>query len=359
MKKRLRFFHDGLLGYLLQIHYKFVEPNNGNYILTLKITDTAKLASLADINNIIKVNVTTSIATKELQQTFIKRKAIYQATYVLSSHPNSNVYENEEADFLDKLLTNQIGYEIPVSKENLNTINQKYFEIHNTLVYSIKIPTSNVSKLKKYIDKYAKAYAEKELEMQELLPLPKNYAEPLIEKITIPEFISTFGTKRLHLQNFENNEKDKYFFHSILYLLKEGKIKINNICMYNVDFGKVEIDNLTQNTNNVLLDQEPYWQDDFVWEGNKFIFGNYGFIDFDSNERKILFQELTKAKGNWVKVSELGKTANSVRPTISQIEKRFDLNLKKHVSIPSTKDDDLIGKPDGQGAYRIKFDPKA
>lgn len=105
---------------------------------------------------------------------------------------------------------------------------------------------------------------------------------------------------------------------------------------------------------------QPNWSDDFKWQGNTFVFGTYGSIDFNSPDRESLFRKLTNAKGSWVKVSDLkGDTDyNFVRPTISQIEKRFSSDLKKYVSIPSQEHDDLPGKPEGHGAYRIKFSPK-
>jgi hypothetical protein len=70
-----------------------------------------------------------------------------------------------------------------------------------------------------------------------------------------------------------------------------------------------------------------------------------------------MFKKLTDAKGNWVKVAELkgSKNKDYVKSTISQIETSFLQELRQHISIPSTKDDDLEGKPEGQGAYRIKF----
>jgi hypothetical protein len=103
--------------------------------------------------------------------------------------------------------------------------------------------------------------------------------------------------------------------------------------------------------------QKPLWQANFRWEKNAFVFGTYGQKDFSSSDRKAMFKKLTDAKGNWVKVAELkgSKKKDYVKSTISQIETSFLQELRQHISIPSTKDDDLEGKPEGQGAYRIKF----
>lgn len=97
------------------------------------------------------------------------------------------------------------------------------------------------------------------------------------------------------------------------------------------------------------------WSEDFRWEGDTFMFGNYGTVHFSSSERKTLFKCLTDMKGNWVTVKKLQgpKDANYVRATIRQIEERFHSNLKDHISIPSTLDDNAEPKP-SQGAYRIK-----
>lgn len=109
-----------------------------------------------------------------------------------------------------------------------------------------------------------------------------------------------------------------------------------------------------------LPQEKIEWQNDFHWEGNNFIFGEYGSISFNSTERKALFKKLTDKKGGWVKVTELrgDKNDDYVRATISQIEKRIRSKFGKFLSIPSTKDDNASGKPEGQGAYRIKFIPK-
>ena len=108
--------------------------------------------------------------------------------------------------------------------------------------------------------------------------------------------------------------------------------------------------------------QVPYWQDDFGWKNNQFVFGEYGGTgEITSQTKKKLFDELVKAKGNWVTISKLkeatGKDDSYVRATIGQIEKSFDSNLKKHNSIPSTVEaDDKLPAPQ-QGAYRIAFTP--
>ncbi len=108
---------------------------------------------------------------------------------------------------------------------------------------------------------------------------------------------------------------------------------------------------------------QPNWQNDFIWEGKRFVFGKYGSTSiFNSKIRLTMFRELTKAKGNWVTVNQLKKLTSKdetyLRPTIGQIEKTFNSNLKKYISIPSTEEDDLQPKPP-KGAYRIRFTPKS
>lgn len=100
------------------------------------------------------------------------------------------------------------------------------------------------------------------------------------------------------------------------------------------------------------------WVDNFRWQGDTFVFGDYGKVNFSSDARKALFRTLTDAKGDWVSVGKLKghKDTNYTRATIKQIEDRLEPKLKKHISIPSTQDDDA-GKKPLQGAYRIKFDP--
>jgi hypothetical protein len=122
--------------------------------------------------------------------------------------------------------------------------------------------------------------------------------------------------------------------------------------IYQVKFDKKRI------TTNYLVDIHAEWQDDFVWQDKNFIVGDYGSVDLKSPIRLKLFSMLTEAKGNWVKVqdmrAETGKDASFIRSTLGQIEKQFKPDLRKHLSIPSTKEDNLGNKP-SQGAYRLKF----
>lgn len=117
-----------------------------------------------------------------------------------------------------------------------------------------------------------------------------------------------------------------------------------------------EVSNPVTNTKST-----PLWIDDFHWEGKKFVFGKYGNTSsFNSKDRKSLFNELTKAKGDWVTVRKLREVTKQndayVRPTIGQIENSWSKELRKHISIPATDKDDLFPKPE-EGAYRIKFMP--
>ncbi len=109
-------------------------------------------------------------------------------------------------------------------------------------------------------------------------------------------------------------------------------------------------------SSQTAVEEKPEWQDDFKWEGNTFRFGQYGEVTFSSEDRKTMYVKLTDQKGKWTTISTLRgrKNPNYVRATISQIEKLFSPELKRYVSIPSTKDDPLEPKP-ASGAYRIKF----
>lgn len=116
----------------------------------------------------------------------------------------------------------------------------------------------------------------------------------------------------------------------------------------------------TQEFLGKLKKQKIEWQNNFRWENYKFVFGEYGSIEFISPERRALFKKLTDAKGQWVAVRILkgNKNDDYVRSTLSQIEERMSAEIRKYVSIPSTKDDGAVGKPELQGAYRIKFSSK-
>jgi len=106
---------------------------------------------------------------------------------------------------------------------------------------------------------------------------------------------------------------------------------------------------------NREVSEEAVWSDDFRWEGNDFVFGEYGSIPLQSKDRKYLFKALTDKKGGWTTISELkgNKDAGYVRSTIKQIEDRLPEKAKEHIKIVSTQEDDSIEKPNA-GAYRIK-----
>ena len=119
----------------------------------------------------------------------------------------------------------------------------------------------------------------------------------------------------------------------------------------------VEKTEATTNVKNVSdSTNKKTWPNDFEWIGNnsfKFTFNSqeysHNFDDKQDNNRLSIFKELTKSKGEWVKISILSDTTNGLdeantRQTISQIEKVF-----KNKSIP------IIIPASGNGEYRIEF----
>ncbi len=116
----------------------------------------------------------------------------------------------------------------------------------------------------------------------------------------------------------------------------------------------------SQEYKSKLKKQQIEWQKNFHWENYTFVFGEYGSVEFTSPVRRALFKKLTDAKGHWVAVRTLkgNKNDDYVRSTLSQIEERMSAELKKYMNIPSTKEDNAPGKPELQGAYRIKFSSK-
>lgn len=113
--------------------------------------------------------------------------------------------------------------------------------------------------------------------------------------------------------------------------------------------------------NNFKISKKPLWRKDFKWMGKKFLFGEYGNTGrFKSKNRLAMFKELAKAKGNWVSIRKLREITGQgdvyIRPTIGQIEKAFTKELRSHIEITSTREDDFEPKPTGgEGAYRIKL----
>ncbi len=114
-------------------------------------------------------------------------------------------------------------------------------------------------------------------------------------------------------------------------------------------------------SGNKHFTETAEWSEDFRWEGNNFVFGELGSINFKSDVKISLFNALVGAKGGWVTIRELKKITEKdeksyIRPTIGHIENDMSPKIKKHINIPSTRDDNLSPKPQS-GAYRIKYQP--
>jgi len=104
--------------------------------------------------------------------------------------------------------------------------------------------------------------------------------------------------------------------------------------------------------------KEANWSSDYKWEGSTFSFGTENDISFQTLPTKKLFAALARKKGGWATMHELiretDKNPEYIRATIRQIEVRLKKIISFPVTIPSTKDDNLLPKPQ-EGAYRIKI----
>ncbi len=107
--------------------------------------------------------------------------------------------------------------------------------------------------------------------------------------------------------------------------------------------------------NHIAAETKIVWPDDFKWEGKDFVFGQYGSINFTSDDRLFILKTLADKKGSWATIKELKgkKDAGYVRSTIKQIEDRLPQEAKEHITIVSTQDDESKEKH-SIGAYRIK-----
>lgn len=361
VKARLRLINDTALGYLLAITQGYWESQTNGCQFTFNISDPAPVSTLADLNDVLEVTITTSRVTEQKYHELLKEKQFYEEMTVESNYRSSYTHDKEKEEYLRQFIQAHKPYETPLKQEEGAELANLYPDIHNTLVYVIRVPTDKLVMLKKFLQLYQRMYANKELQLQERLFLPSVQAEPLLTIINDPNFVTLHGKKRLLISSIQNPDLSPLFFHTLMYLSDMKLIKINNIILYHTTGAEVEIDNLVDKQDKTLqIPDKPYWQDNFVWSGNRFVFGDYGFIEFDSRDRILLFRKLTDAKGSWVKTSELNanKGNDFARPTISQIESRFTPELRKHASIPSQEDDDMTGKPEGRGAYRIRFLPK-
>lgn len=207
--------------------------------------------------------------------------------------------------------------------------------------------------------------------------------------VTIPSFPYPYIGRFLELFPYDSIETrksyQKYRWEGVQYLLKqkvilEANYDTNDVLGYGnivIKVDPVKFDDFYKtiqnefekrkktvkkerrpkvSTNQSRVAKEPaIWPDDFRWEGKKFVFGKYGSIGFKSKDRKHIFEVLTSKRGGWATIRELrgDKDASYVRSTIKQIEDRFPEEVKEHVKIVSTQEDDFGEKPE-VGAYRIK-----
>lgn len=404
--KRLRLLNDNVLGILLHVTLGIKQIKDGGAQLTfyknqITLEEQFDLALLAK-EKLVEIKTTLSPRTfieGNYYKTLLRQKA--EAAIVGSSHTYSDirgtVHLREQAEKLErflKYLKGKYGEDKNIEYEDSVKITKDFPEIEKTLFLCLSLNSQQIGRLKSYLKKYYKQYTNKDLHGQERLALPDIYAQAVSSKINTPSFLNTFGRKRVLV----NKNNSPLFCHSIFYLQRKGAIKIRDTGLIDSKVSSITIDNLitditsqqgetqSKQTSDLqerykqLLNEiksksrnqsveiplvkpvaksaQPNWSDDFVWRGNEFVFGGYGSINFSSDDRKALFKTLTDARGNWIAISKLkgNKNANYVRATIKQIEDRFTPELRRHVSIPSTQDDDLEPKP-SQGAYRMRFSP--
>lgn len=396
--KRLRLINDDVLGVLLCVALGFQRKVNG-FVQFMLFKNSVPLAEQLDYSLLQKMGLLetkTVLSPRTLvegnhYQTLLIQKS--QAALVGGmSHGEiegirSLRKQAEELDLFLKHLEGKYGVlDKGIDYKDYVKIAKDFSAIEDTLYYCLSFNSKQVAKLKKYLKRYWIQYANRDLSGQEKLALPDVYTKAIISKFNNPQFINIYGRKRIIVYAANTS----FFCHTIFHLYQKGLIKTQHIKLIGSSVENITIDNFIAEEDShqndsaqvgpteeskiadnkpldgtaqaqiaITPDSEIKWHEDFKWQGDNFVFGNYGSITFSSDDRKKLFKLLTDAKGNWVSISKLkgGKNVNYVRPTIKQIEDRFTPKIKSHISIPSTQDDNLKPKPN-QGAYRIKFTPR-
>lgn len=368
---------DHLLGFLLRISLKMDKPFKGEikhslyYNEQISSNDRFELSLLNKEegfptvkSNLSPLTLITARATNEA----IKQKlgALVSPAYT----PDGIKSLYEEGMNLSKFtvyLMKKYGYTKDIDFEDLKRVLTSYKQIQNTLYFTLIFSANQIHLLCKHLKNYSSQYQSRDLGGQEKFALPQIYAQGVLDYINDSGFLKLYGIKRVSIQG----EGRIFFCHSLFYLQEKGLIKILDLKSQNTRIVSATIDNLSQaeqktgNEPSKMFVQKTSgdkieWLESFHWKENTFLFGDYGDITFKSNERKKLFKTLADRKGDWATVKKLeettGKNENFIRATIRQIEERFEPNLKRHISIPSTQEDKTIDPPP-QGAYRIKFTP--
>lgn len=210
--------------------------------------------------------------------------------------------------------------------------------------FTIKFTPENNNSLFSFIKNYNALYSKKTLDGQENYAIPQIYSDKLLNIINKQNFIELNGYKNILIQKNTN----PLFFHSLMYLHFLKQIRLNKIIYKQSSIG-VKLDNFTK--GGKLQTVTTQWPGNFRWEGNTFVFGDYGKISFTEGKRKALFLLLETAKGEWVLNKKLSAVdEKAFRVILGQVKKRIKAAGIKNIDIISSRDSGI--KP-LKGGYKI------
>lgn len=177
-------------------------------------------------------------------KTLLRQKA--DEAIVASSH-HSDIRDTlglrEQAQKLErflKYLKEKYGEDKNIEYDDTLKITKDFPEIKNTFFLCLSFSSDQIERLKNYLKKYYKQYADRDLDRQDRLALPDIYAQAIISKVNTQSFINTYGRKRVAV----NKNNSLLFCHSAFHLQRKGIIKIRDIELVGTKVNSVTIDNL-------------------------------------------------------------------------------------------------------------------
>lgn len=256
--KRLKILNDNVLGLLLRVALGFQKKTNGVVQFTFYKNQVA-LAEQFEYTLLQKIGLLESktvlsprtLAEGNYHKDLLIQKS--QAALIGSMHSGeiegikSLRKQAEETELFLKHLERKYGvFDKGIDYKDSVRITKDFSNLDDTLGFCLTFNPKQIAKLKSYLKRYWLQYANRDLAGQEKLALPNLYTAPILVKFNNPNYVKTYGKKRLSIEQ----DNFSYFCHSIFYLTQKGFIKLHNLESLNSKYSATT-DNLMPETTPV------------------------------------------------------------------------------------------------------------